>query len=112
MREVCERDCNQATNLLLKIEGDEITTDSEVLDGKKWDEFLDIKFKDLDVSPFPVAAPTLYDSTDSPSISPQVLENSTETLQGCQHTWVVYQGAGTRPPETICQKCGIPSATP
>ncbi len=38
----------------------------------------------------------------APTTTPKVEEKPI-----CVHQWIVYEGAGTKPPETICLKCGI-----
>lgn len=53
LREVYERDHNTATNLLLETNDDEINQDSQVLDGKRWEDLLAESFIKREPSPFP-----------------------------------------------------------
>lgn len=82
---------------------DDIDEDSMILDGKRWDEALEIKFKQLDKSLYP--AHELNPTTEAIP----VVEAKTEPV--CAHDWREYVGLGLSPPEIICCNCGKTKAT-
>lgn len=131
LREVFEQDHNTATNLLLQTNDDEIDKDSQVLDGKRWEDLLADSFIKREPSPFP--PPAAEDLTIRKTISESIqvpvttTESKSEHLPFdpysepfygrsgvepittyCSHEWLEYQGAGTRSPEIICRFCGQP----
>ncbi len=115
--------------LFYQIGDDDLDKDSAILDGKKWEEHLDeVIFKKSEKSPFPEQSTNdamifgeghVLITGDglkyvSPTETPGVIkvdseipkENKNLTPIGCSHEWIVYEGAGTKPPETICKTCG------
>lgn len=111
------------------------TDDSKPMDGKPWHERLQESFKEIDSLYDSIEAGTkamgevswalpeeVFKSLNDPELTKnleaelEVLAKNAETpivnnLTSCTHEWFEYQGAGTRPPETICRKCGSPRHT-
>lgn len=59
LREVYDKDHNEAFNLLLKLTDDEISSDSDILDGKKWEEYFADSFQKRNPSLLPSISPTV-----------------------------------------------------
>ena len=111
------------------------TDDSKPMDGKPWHERLQESFKEIDslydsieagtkaMDESPWALPEeVFKSLNDPELTKsleaelEVLAKNADTpvvnnLTSCTHEWFEYQGAGTRPPETICRKCGSPKTS-
>jgi hypothetical protein len=84
---------------------DEIFEDSDVLDGKRWDEALDIKFKDVEKALYPEYDSHKQEEFNLSGEKPTII-TETNVKPICIHDWMVYEGLGTRKPEEICKKCG------
>ncbi len=130
LREVYEKDHNQAFNLLRDSDTLEISSDSDVLDGKRWEDHLSESFQKREDSPFPEYPPTFDPHQTELPVSTEVSESTipfdpyAEPFYGtpvqdpdadpittyCSHDWVWYEGAGTRPVEQICRWCGSAKA--
>lgn len=143
LREVWEKDHKVAKTLLEAFFTDddsEIDQDSGVLDGKQWDQVLDVKFKPRTPVPHPPIdqqVPTrqfagvkldeldeIIKEIEDKQISFKWTEKTTKEASDkvkaeaeqefevvaqkatCGHNWVIYEGAGTKPPEKLCSKCG------
>ncbi len=117
LRELADRDCNAATNLLLKTKDDLIASDSDVLNGKRWEEVLEESFQNREVFERPSPHSGVKVTAKSGLFSAEpigiVEEFNPAVTPTCSHDWIEYYGAGLKPPETICSKCGQnPKAAP
>ncbi len=106
LREIFEQDHNAATNLLLKSKSDGIAKDSDVLNGRRWEDILEESFK----KQAETESQTSFDfgtNTES-KVTSEILNESQDLAQKayCPHDYFEYQGAGTRAPEIICRTCG------
>ena len=141
MSDIYEKDCTTAKILLdafYSDPDDEINKDSDILDGKQWDEVLDAKFKPrppIPSLPQDQQVPRTKFNTvkldeldeivkeiESGQISFKWTEDTTKEVSyklkaeaefetiaqkaTCGHKWITYEGAGTKPPEVLCSKCG------
>lgn len=142
MKDIYQKDCAAAKKLYSYLDElgdiiDEIDSDSELLDGKQWEQILDVKFKPR--TPIPALPQDqqiprtkfnnikldelddIIDEIESGQISfkwANEKEDVTEPIKikadyevvaekKCSHEWFLYQGAGTKPPEVLCKTCGI-----